>query len=324
MYSTMGVKKPSYNKVLQAYFDAGYYGKDPGTTPSNPGSGSQPQPSTPGQTARIQDGWYYIKNVNAQKYLQVTGNTGKAVQNVEIGKGTGVQGQKWYLKNVSDGYVTLTSALGNFSLDIANGEDTDGANLQIYDSWGGDAQQFAIMSTDTNGVYTIATKASNKTKVVDVYKHATEDGTNVCQWTYNGGANQQWTLEATSDAGKNDASAQQPAKEPEKPAEQPAAGTLPSDISVSYTTVSDWGGSFQGKIVVKNTTKSALKSLTLSFEYGSTIVNMWGGELVSQKGTTVTVKAPSWSPDLAPGQSISFEFIANGSAANAPYNYALR
>ena len=37
----------------------------------------------------ISDGWYYIKNVNAQKYLQVKDSKGKNAQNVEISKGTG-------------------------------------------------------------------------------------------------------------------------------------------------------------------------------------------------------------------------------------------
>ncbi|SFS04349.1 RICIN domain-containing protein, partial [Anaeromicropila populeti] len=135
---------------------------------TTPTATSTPNPGI-GSTVKLTDGWYYIKNVNAQKYLQVTDNTGKAGQNVEIGTGTGVAGQKWYLTNTSDGYITLTSALGNYMIDVANASDTDGANIQIYNGYSGNAQKFVIKSTTTNGVYTIGTKASDSTKMLDAY-----------------------------------------------------------------------------------------------------------------------------------------------------------
>ena len=69
------------------------------------------QPSIPQGTVKLADGWYYIKNVNAQKYLNVTNNLGKAGQNVELRTGTGQDGQKWYLKNLDNGYFTLKTAL---------------------------------------------------------------------------------------------------------------------------------------------------------------------------------------------------------------------
>ena len=138
LYSNFNQKKKAYDAVLQAYYDV-------------MGSSSQPQnpePKHPIQNdsnVSVKDGWYYIKNVNAQKYLQVTNNTGIAGQNIEIGTGTGVQGQKWYVKNLGNGYITLQSGLGNFMIDIANGQNSD--------------------------------------------------GTNVCQWSYGGYANQQWIFE---------------------------------------------------------------------------------------------------------------------------------
>ena len=102
-----------------------------------------------GNTATLNDGWYYIKNVNAQKYLQVASNVGKAGQNVEIGTGSGALGQKWYLTNVGNGYVTLKSALGNYMLDVYSGENKDGSNIQIYNAYSNDAQKFSIKSSST-------------------------------------------------------------------------------------------------------------------------------------------------------------------------------
>lgn len=169
----------------------------PSKTPSKePSAAPSIEPSeSPITSGVLADGWYYIKNVNAQKYLQVTNNTGANVQNVEIGTGTGVSGQKWNLVNNFDGTITLTSGLGNYMLDIANGSDTNGANVQIYSAWGGDAQKYILAETTTKGVFTITTKASNGTKCLDVANRSTENGANVQQYSLNGGTNQQWVFE---------------------------------------------------------------------------------------------------------------------------------
>jgi len=185
LYSNFNTKKPSYDAVLQAYFDSGY----------NMTGNNNPAPNpAPTQNAKLSDGWYYIKNVNAQKYLQVANNRGEAGSNVELRSGNGSQGQRWYLTNLSDGYITLKSALGDFMIDVSYGEDKDGANIGIFNAYAGDAQQFALKPV-SNGIYAIASKCSNLTKVLDDEGLATNDGANVCQWSYNGQTNQQWIFE---------------------------------------------------------------------------------------------------------------------------------
>ncbi|MBE6050214.1 MAG: carbohydrate-binding protein [Clostridium sp.] len=163
---------------------------DPTPTPN-------PTP-TPGSTVTLNDGWYYIKNKHAQKYLQVKDNYGKAGQNVELRTGNGAKGQKWYLQNLGGGYVTLKSATGNFMLDVSGGEDKDGANMIIYNAYSGNAQQFVLRASSENGAYFISTKASNLNKVLDDYNFGTSDGTNVCQWSFGGNDNQMWYLEPTN------------------------------------------------------------------------------------------------------------------------------
>ena len=111
-------------------------------------------------TARIDDGWYYIKGVQSQKYLSVEGNKAGGWTNVCINSGTGEDGQKWYVSNTNDGYINLKSGLGEYMLDVANGADSDNANIGIYQGYGGDAQKFVVKTTNTNGVYTIGTKVS--------------------------------------------------------------------------------------------------------------------------------------------------------------------
>lgn len=178
LFSYLNVPKSSYYNVLQAYKDAGFTG-------GNQGESSQTLPN----------GWYYIKNINAQKYLQVKDNVGGNGVNVEIGTGTGVKGQKWYLSNQGDGYFTLKNGNG-YMLDIQYGAKEDGTNVQTYSANGADAQKFKVVKTSEANVYGIVTKVTGDKKSLDVYNFGTADGSNVCQWTYYANSCQKWIFEA--------------------------------------------------------------------------------------------------------------------------------
>lgn len=141
----------------------------------------------------LSNGWYYIKNTNAQKYLQAADNA--AGDGVSVGIGTGAAGQKWYLTNLSNGYVTLKNGHG-YMLDVQYGAKDDGTNIQICAANNADAQMFKLMPTSTSGVFGIATKVTDAQKALDVYEWRTSDGANVCQWAYYGAENQTWRFEA--------------------------------------------------------------------------------------------------------------------------------
>lgn len=176
LFSTLGVAKNAYYRVMDAYRDAGYGGGNTGNQPT------------------LQNGWYYIKNAHSQKYLQTAGNAGGNSVNVEIGTGSGVAGQKWYVTNLGDGYITLKNGYG-YMLDVEYGANNDGTNIQTYSTNGADAQKFKLMGTTNAGAYGIATKVSGNAKALDVYNWGTSDGVNVCQWTYYGKENQMWIFE---------------------------------------------------------------------------------------------------------------------------------
>lgn len=145
----------------------------------------------------ISDGWYYIKNPASQKYLQVTGNTSANGQNVEIGTGTGVAGQKWKVTNKGNGYLTLYNGLG-YMLDIEDGKNEDGTNVRVMAENKLDAQTFSLATSETNGTYGILSKVSNSKKSLDIYNFGTLDGSNVCQWTYYQNSCQLWKFESTT------------------------------------------------------------------------------------------------------------------------------
>lgn len=179
LFSTIGNPKTAYWSALQAYKDSGV--TQATVTPSS-------------SSSTISNGWYYIKNVNAQKYLQVKNNQGGNSVNVEIGTGTGVRGQKWYVTNTSDGYFTLKNGNG-YMLDVQYGANNDGQNIQTYSANNANAQRFKAVKIGNSNAYGIVTKISSGKKALDVYNWSKSDGANVCQWSYYGNANQQWIFE---------------------------------------------------------------------------------------------------------------------------------
>lgn len=146
-------------------------------------------------TTSLSNGWYCIKNPASGKYLQVTGNVGAAGQNVEAGYKTNALGQKWYLRKLDNGYFTLSSALGDFMLDVSGAGTTDNTNIGIFHAYSGDAQQFKLKITSKAGQYGIVTKVTNQKSGLHV---RVSDNTNVVQNAYWEGTNQVWQFEKTN------------------------------------------------------------------------------------------------------------------------------
>ncbi|MDE6835016.1 MAG: RICIN domain-containing protein [Ruminococcus sp.] len=146
----------------------------------------------------ISDGWYYIKNINSQKYIDVAGAKGVNGANVIQYQGNGGSNQKWYVKNLGNNVITLQSGVGNnLMLDIVNGANEDGANVQLWEANGATAQQFKVVKSSDN-VFCLLTENSGESKAVDVYGWSADNNGNINQWSYNGLACQQFKFEATS------------------------------------------------------------------------------------------------------------------------------
>ena len=272
----------------------------------------------------VADGWYYLKDVNSQKYLTVEGNSAKAVTNVCISAGTGVQGQKWYVEN-NNGYVTLKSGLGDFMLDLANGADENNANLQIYNAYGHDAQQFVLKSAGTDGVFYIGTKVSNGAKVVDVAGKKKADGTNVAQYAFTGGANQQWVFESVNGGAAQTAKpTPTPTPAPTKtptPTPTPAPTAQPTQaaatgLSVS-STVNNWGSGYQVSVKLENKTGKNVDGWTLKVKKSEVNITSSWNMTVKTSGDYYVITPVDWNKTIANGQSIEFGFMGSGSVGNS-------
>lgn len=91
---------------------------------------------------------------------------------------------------IADGEYALHSDLdGGYVLDLAGASNADGANIQLYQSNGTDAQTW-IVSHDSTGYITLQSKASGK--VADIESGTMRAGTNIRQYTSNGTYAQKW------------------------------------------------------------------------------------------------------------------------------------
>lgn len=95
-------------------------------------------------------------------------------------------------KFVGEGWYNLAPKCNSSKyLDISGGSTSRGANVQIYDYNGTDAQRFYFSSVG-NGYYVISNKTSGK--VLDVNGESKKSGTNVQQWDYKFGDHQIWKV----------------------------------------------------------------------------------------------------------------------------------
>ena len=89
----------------------------------------------------------------------------------------------------------------------------------------------------------------------------------------------------------------------------PAPITTPAPVSssltVSWVNTDNWTSGFQSAVSVTNSSATNISPWQLTFSYAHTVNSLWNGTVTPQAGG-FTVKAPTWSPSLASGASISF------------------
>ena len=270
--------------------------------------GTEAKAASSNSTAQIEDGWYYIKGVQSQKYLTVEGNKASGWTNVCISSGKGEDGQKWYVTNTDDGYINLTSGLGKYMLDVANGEDADTANIGIYQGYGGNAQKFVVKTTDDSGIYTIATKASNADRYLDVNGKKTADGTNVFQYRYNGAQNQQWEFVKVKDG-----QSQQQGTAPStgKTADTKQEAAKESGLDLKYT-INNWGSGYQVTYKIVNNSGSTVNGWTLKVNKNQVNISQSWNVKVTTSGNYYVITPVEWNSTIPNGSSVEFGSIGSG------------
>lgn len=97
----------------------------------------------------------------------------------------------------------------------------------------------------------------------------------------------------------------------------------PAACRAAHKITNSWGSGFTAEVTLTNSGSSTANNWrsTWTAPPGVSVTNGWNAT-VTQSGSTVTATAPGWSPDLAPGQSVTVGYQANGQAA-APNGFTL-
>ena len=159
-------------------------------------SGTNPSPS-----GLVNGGTYRIKNVNSNLYMQVEGAKESNGTNVQQWGTTGdTVHDVWKLVDAGSGYYYLVSQIGDgktYYLNVAGNSPNNMANIEIYQSTGGDSQKFLI-TQNLDGSYIIKTKVSNDKSAVEIANAGKGSGDNVQQWVLNDYPNQNWIFESVN------------------------------------------------------------------------------------------------------------------------------
>lgn len=144
---------------------------------------------------------YMLKNVNSGLYMDVSGGYAANGANVlQYTASSAKSNNTWKFVSAGDGYYYIYSALGDgntFLLDVANNSSANGANIGIWENTYCDAQLYKPVK-NSDGSYTLYTKASGCNGVVEISNADTANNGNVQQWEYNGHNCQKWYLEAVN------------------------------------------------------------------------------------------------------------------------------
>ncbi|KOG34571.1 cellulase family glycosylhydrolase [Streptomyces resistomycificus] len=96
-----------------------------------------------------------------------------------------------------------------------------------------------------------------------------------------------------------------------------AADGPAASCGVGYRVTSQWSGGFQGEIVVRNTSSSAVNGWTLrwTFPDSQRVTSLWGGT-ATQTGSDVAVASASYTAAIPAAGSVTLGFTATRGAAN--------
>ena len=157
--------------------------------------------------------YVFISALDSRMVLDI--NSGKAIngQNIQIYKSNGTKAQEWHIviyksqqqlldelaienKNtITDGLYEIHSVLDSTAvLDVKSGSLDNGANIQLYEANGTEAQVWKITNLSDGYVSIINEKSG---KALDVTSAKTVNGTNIQQYTSNSTKAQKWILIST-------------------------------------------------------------------------------------------------------------------------------
>jgi len=144
----------------------------------------------------VEEGVYYLKNVNSGLYLDVANGSNTNGANVQQYAYNGSTAQQFKIVSAGNGYYKLLTGCSDYTqaVDVSEASAENSANILTWASGSGANQQFKFKPAK-DGSYAIMTRSSNLASALDVAGMSKENGANVCQYEYWGGTGQMWYLE---------------------------------------------------------------------------------------------------------------------------------
>ncbi len=99
--------------------------------------------------------------------------------------------------------------------------------------------------------------------------------------------------------------------------------TPPASSDVEFHALTDWGSGFTGQVTVHNSGSQPAADWTLEFDFSGTISTIWNAVIVSRSGDHYLVKNAGYNATIPDGGSVSFGFVAGGSASPGLSNFVL-
>ena len=150
------------------------------------------------QVSHVAEGYYSFKNLLSGKFLGVQDAGTTNGTNVRQWEWTGTCAQLWKITHMGQGFHKIANKCSGKLLDVAGGPaaTNDGANIQIWDSIGTNAnQQWRIETVPAK--YQVIAKHSNK--AADVEYGRGDNGVNIWQWSVNTSDAQRWDIRHVED-----------------------------------------------------------------------------------------------------------------------------
>ncbi len=147
------------------------------------------------------DDSYTFISACSNKTLDLNANDTSNSSKIQIYSANNSNAQKWTMQKIQtieDGEYNIVSALSEKKVvDIAANSSLNGANIQLYDKNGTNAQKWKVTYDKNTDFYTITNPGTGK--ALDVVAAGTWNGTNVQLYEKNGTCAQKWTIYKTGD-----------------------------------------------------------------------------------------------------------------------------
>ncbi len=164
-----------------------------------------PEPVTPTAAVLPEGAVFMLKNVNSGLYLEVANGSAEAGANLQQwGADSAAAHNTWRAVSAGDGYYYLYSQVGDkitYLMDISGGKADNGTNAALWTKSSREQAQQFLFAKNSDGSYTIYTKASDLKSCIEVESASKSSGANVQQYESNGNACQHWNLEEVTDTG---------------------------------------------------------------------------------------------------------------------------